>query len=131
MVLLDTNALVWYALNPERLSSRAVKLMRQPGNVVSHVSLWELAIKSSLGKLALRDPSGAQVTAKQFVLTMSRQLHLELLSIAFDDFAAVEKLPFHHRDPFDRVLAVVAHHHQLPILSADAVFDQYGVQRVW
>ena len=131
MALLDTNALIWFALDPQKLSSRAVKAMRQPGNVVSHVSLWELAIKSSLGKLVLRDPSGARVSARQFVLTMGRELGLGLVSLAFDDFDDVETLPFHHRDPFDRLLAVVAHRHQLPIISADAVFEQYGVKRVW
>jgi len=128
-VLLDTNALVWFALDPQRLSSRAVKAIRQPGNLVSHVSLWELAIKSSLGKLMLRDPSGARVSARQFVLTMGRELGLGLVSLGFDDFADVEALPFHHRDPYDRLLAIVAH--QLLILSADVVFEQYGVKRVW
>jgi PIN domain nuclease of toxin-antitoxin system len=62
---------------------------------------------------------------------MGRELGLGLVSLGFDDFADVEALPFHYRDPFDRLLAVVAHRHQLPIISADAVFEQYGVKRVW
>ena len=130
-MLIDTNALIWYGLEPRRLSKRAARLIRERGNYYSHVSVWELAIKSCLGKLALGTTGGQRVTAKQFMLNMIRDLELTPLLIEFDDLADVEGLPLHHKDPFDRLLVVQAKRRNLPIVSADPAFERYGVERVW
>ena len=130
-MLIDTNALLWYALEPARLSKRAVKAIREGSNSYSHVSLWELAIKSSLGKLDLRDPRGQRVSTKQFMLMLIRELSLSALVLDFDDLTGVESLPFHHKDPFDRLLVVQAQRAKIPIVSPDRIFDKYGVKRVW
>jgi len=130
-MLIDTNALIWYGLEPRRLSKRAARLIRERGNYYSHVSVWELAIKSCLGKLALGTTGGQRVTAKQFMLNMIRDLELTPLLIEFDDLADVEGLPLHHKDPFDRLLVVQAKRRNLPIISADPTFERYGVERVW
>jgi PIN domain nuclease of toxin-antitoxin system len=130
-VLIDTNALVWYAKEPARLSKRAAAVIREQGNFYSYVSVWELAIKSSLGKLKLTDQQGQPSDAGQFMLHLVRRLQLRSLLIEFGDVAAVQHLPFHHRDPFDRLLTVQAQRHKLPIVSADPVFERYGVKRVW
>ena len=65
------------------------------------------------------------------MLNLVRTLGLNALFIEFDDVAGVERLPFHHRDPFDRLLALQAERNNLPIVSADPVFERYGVKRVW
>ncbi len=130
-MLIDTNALIWYGLQPGQLSRRAAKVMRQKNNSYSYVSLWEMAIKSSLGKLQLLGPNGQRTSAKQFLLHMVRELQLSAVPLEFDDLADVEDLPQHHRDPFDRLLVVQARRRNLPIVSADECFDLYGAQRVW
>jgi len=130
-MLIDTNALIWYGLEPDRLSWRAASVIRGKNNSYSHVSLWEMAIKSSLGKLLLRTSSGQRATAKEFLLLMVRELQLSALPIEFDDLSNVEDLPQHHRDPFDRLLVVQAQRCNLPIVSADESFDAYDVQRIW
>lgn len=130
-MLIDTNALIWYGLEPDRLSKRAAKLIHDRNNFYSYVSLWEMAIKSGLGKLHLLGPNGRRATAKQFLLHMVRDLQLSALPLEFDDLAEVEELPPHHRDPFDRLLVVQAKRCKLPIVSPDDCFDSYGVQRVW
>jgi PIN domain nuclease of toxin-antitoxin system len=130
-VLIDTNALIWYAHQPQQLSQRAAGAIRNKGNFYSWVSLWEIAIKSSLGKLRLQDANGRRVDAGQFLMRLIHDLGLSTLPLGFEDFAAVESLPFHHRDPFDRLLVVQARRANLPIVSADTVFEQYGVKRVW
>lgn len=130
-MLIDTNALIWYGLEPNRLSKRAARLIRDRNNFYSHVSLWEMAIKSGLGKLHLLGPNARRATAKQFLLHMVRELQLSALPLEFDDLAEVEDLPQHHRDPFDRLLVVQARRCKLSIVSPDDCFDTYGVQRVW
>jgi PIN domain nuclease of toxin-antitoxin system len=84
-----------------------------------------MAIKLSLGKLRLAQP---------FDLLIPQQMQLngiEPLGIEMDHVATVAKLPFHHRDPFDRLLIAQAMVEQIPIVSADTAFDAYGVRRLW
>jgi PIN domain nuclease of toxin-antitoxin system len=90
-----------------------------------------MAIKSGLGKLSLRDAAGRPFTAKQFMLAMVQGLPLSALPLEFEDLAGIEALPLHHKDPFDRLLAVQATRRGLRILSADPCFDSYAVPRVW
>lgn len=130
-MLIDTNVLIWYAHQPQRLSKRAVRVVAERGNLYSHASLWEMAIKSSLGKLKLADATEQAVSAKQFLLRLVRDLRLTPIALEFEDLAAVEALPFHHKDPFDRVLVVQAQRLKEPILSPDTIFDRYGVERMW
>jgi len=130
-MLIDTNALIWYALAPEQLTKKAASAIRGRGNFYSYVSLWEMAIKSSLGKLGLRGEGGRPSSAKQFMLRLVRDLALTPLVLEFDDLADVEALPWHHRDPFDRLLVVQARRTKLGIVSSDAVFEKYGIARVW
>lgn len=129
--LIDTSALIWYALEPARLSQRAALRIREKGNIYSHVSLWEMAIKSSLGKLKLASANGQTVSARIFMQRLAHELDLYALPLELDNFADLEGLPFHHRDPFDRMLVVQAKRANLPIVSADAVFEKYGVERIW
>jgi PIN domain nuclease of toxin-antitoxin system len=130
-MLLDTNVLIWYGRRQKQLSSRAVKLVREAENFYSHVSVWELAIKSSIGKIELLTASGQRTSARSFLLKVVHDLQLRPLPIEFDDLAEVETLPRHHGDPFDRLLIVQAMRRNLPIISSDEQFDDYPVKRVW
>ena len=126
-LLLDTHAFLWFIANDPRLSSQAQSLIQDTGNrrLLSMASLWEIAIKVSLGKLTLTQP---------FDLFIPRQLKLnqiEVLAVELPHVAAVAAMSFHHRDPFDRLMAAQCQIENLPIVSADTAFDAYAVRRVW
>lgn len=125
--LIDTHAFLWFVGGDERLSTRAREVIEDAGNqpLLSIVSLWEMAIKISLGKLAL-DPPFATFIPHHLQLN-----GIQLLGIEFRHTARVVELPFHHRDPFDRLLIAQALIDNLPLLSADPAFNAYGVTRWW
>ena len=92
---------------------------------LSIVSLWEIAIKVSIGKLTLRQPF-AELISKQLVLN-----DIEILPIGLDDLNLVTNLPFHHRDPFDRLIIAQAVTKELPIVGKDTQFLNYPVELIW
>lgn len=112
------------------MSRKAARVIQRGGNRYSHVTLWELAIKSALGKIQLT-ANAERVTARSFVLIVASRLQLTPIAIEFDDLAGVESLPSHHNDPFDRLLAVQARRRGLSIVSSDPMFERYGIERVW
>lgn len=126
-ILLDTHAFLWFVDDNPRLSQPARVLIEsgesQP--FLSVASLWEIAIKISLGKLSLNQ---AYETFIPHHLALNG---IELLNISLDHTSAVTALPFHHRDPFDRLLVVQSDIENMTFVSADPVFDAYGVKRVW
>ena len=126
-LLLDTHAFLWFIANDPRLSSQAQSLIRAPANrrMLSMASLWEMAIKVSLGKLTLAQPFD------QFIPRQLQLNQIEVLAIELPHVAAVVAMPFHHRDPFDRLMAAQCQMEDLPIVSADPVFDAYSIRRVW
>lgn len=126
-VLLDTHAFLWFIGDDPRLTVSARETIESPDVTpfLSAASLWEMAIKISLGKLALPQP---------YEVFLREQLTLNgvgILNITLRHTAAVIDLPFHHRDPFDRLLAAQAMTEDLTLISADAVFDRYPVKRLW
>ena len=129
-MLVDTQVLIWHALLPERVSRRAKQVIEKGNHVYSHASVWELAIKSGSNKIELRQ-DGERVMATQFIVSASSHMRLSLLPLELDDFTAEESLPLHHKDPFDRLLVAQAKNRGLGIISADPMFDAYGVKRVW
>jgi PIN domain nuclease of toxin-antitoxin system len=97
MNLLDTHTLIWFVNGDEQLSNKARVGIEQSTNFVSIASLWEIAIKISLGKLELHTP----------FIAIEKQLELNqftILPITFKDTLHLSNLPFYHRDPFDRLL---------------------------
>ena len=126
-LLLDTHAFLWFMEGNERISQRArAKIEAADGVRASSVaSAWEMAIKSSLGKLDLAKPLG------ELLPPLLADAGIELLPIEIPDLARVATLPFHHRDPFDRLLAAQALERGFTIVSVDEAFDAYGVARVW
>ncbi len=126
-VLLDTHAFLWFCQDDPSLSATARATMEDPLNrkLVSVTSCWEIAIKTGLGKLHLGEPSGT------YIPNALARTGFELLPIKLSHATAVESLPLHHKDPFDRLLVVQAIIEVMPIISVDAVLDSYGVTRIW
>ena len=123
-LLLDTHAFLWFVTGDRRLSRRARRAIESDGPLLSAASVWEPAIKASLGRLVLPAPVDEYVAEKQAE-------GFSLLSIDWPHAAAVEKLPFFHRDPFDRLLVAQALTERLPLVSSDPVFKECGVKVVW
>jgi PIN domain nuclease of toxin-antitoxin system len=126
-LLLDTHAFLWWVEGTPALGRRARAAIANPDNEVffSIASCWELAIKLSLGKLRL---------AQRLDRFIPEQLTLNsfsLLAVELRHVVGVADLPFHHRDPFDRLLAAQALQGELAIVSTDRVFRRYGVTVVW
>lgn len=126
-LLLDTHAFLWWVQDAVDLSRKARRAIADPGNecLFSLASCWEIAIKLSLGKLKLAAPM------ERFIPEQLAANGIVRLDIDFRHVAKVATLPFHHRDPFDRLLVAQAAQEGLPIVSADAVFQKYGVKRIW
>lgn len=126
-MLLDTHTLLWFVDASSNLSDQARELIDDPANqkVVSIVSLWEIAIKHSLGRLALSLP------LSQYIATHLTPSKVALLPIEIPHLLTFAQLPWHHRDPFDRLLVAQAIAENIPLISIDAVLDAYPVQRRW
>ena len=125
-LLLDTHTFIWFIMGNPALSNQARALIEDVANekFLSVASLWEIAIKLSIGKLSLSEP---------FHRLIPEQLSLngfELLNIEIDHAAMVATLPFHHRDPFDRLIIAQAVVEKMAIVSIDAVFDHYPITRL-
>lgn len=125
--LLDTHTFLWFVGGDTRLSQAARAAIEDPANtgLLSVASAWEMAIKVSLGKLSLTMP------VERFIVEHGEGNGIELLGITLAHVGAVETLPFHHRDPFDRLLIAQARVEGLTVIGADTTFDAYGVKRVW
>lgn len=126
-ILLDTHAFLWTAGDSPELGRKAkrVYLDQKTQPLLSIASVWEMAIKSSLGKLRL------DVPIEDLVVQAVEEQGIGLLPIELPHVIGVETLPFLHRDPFDRLLVAQALAEKLPIMSADEVFGRYGVERIW
>jgi len=124
-LLLDTRAFLWWVTDDRRLSKRARSAIGATPSVLSVASCWEMAIKASLGKLTLPRP------VDRFVQQQLEVNGFTLLPVSLEAVAAVADLPFHHRDPFDRLLAAQARLGPFTIVSSDPIFRKYGVRRIW
>ncbi len=126
-VLLDTNALIWAWTEPERLprAVRAVFNNEEYEFLVSAASAWEIATKVRLGKL-----SGAIPLERDFVSLVADAGYL-LIPITADIALRAGRLAGAHRDPFDRIIAAHALAQDIPVISADAQLESFGVRRLW
>ena len=124
--LLDTHTLIWYINGDFELSQIGRMAIEEENatNFVSIASLWEMAIKISLGKLELKMPFDhieQQIAANGF----------EILPITLQDILTVSTLPFHHRDPFDRIIIAQSLNNDMIVISKDKFFDQYQAKVRW
>ena len=126
-LLLDTHVFLWWIEDAPDLSRKARAAIANPDNqcFLSLASSWELAIKLSLGKLRLPD------AIERFIPQQLAENGFSQLQIDFRHVARVASLAFHHRDPFNRLLAAQAMEEKLPVVSADKQFAKYGVKRIW
>ncbi|MFB3777441.1 MAG: type II toxin-antitoxin system VapC family toxin [Bryobacteraceae bacterium] len=125
-LLLDTHAFLWAIAQPEKLSRRATRLIRDESNelLLSAASLWEIALKVQAGKLRLPEE-------RAFFTDQMASLGVECLVVAADHVLALLNLPSHHRDPFDRLLVAQCRAENLPILTSDTAIRQYPIETIW
>jgi PIN domain nuclease of toxin-antitoxin system len=124
--ILDTHAFLWALAGDPRTSTHARDIFAGPSVLsLSVASIWEILIKVQSDKLNLPRPAGPYVSSK---LAENR---IERLPISIDHLLALERLPMHHRDPFDRMLIAQSLEEGLPIITADPVFKKYPVQIIW
>lgn len=126
--LLDTHAFLWFINNDASMSANTKALIEAPQNDIylSVASIWEIAIKISQGKLEVPMP------LTTFIREELEENNIILLQVEIEHLDIVaKKLPFHHRDPFDRLLVAQALREMLPILSRDTMLDAYNVNRIW
>lgn len=125
--MLDTHTLIWSQEDPSRLPSLAISALSDPLNdrIVSVVSIWEISIKVALGKLPLAK------SFRAWIDTALADMACSVLPIKLDHVEMLGSLPFHHRDPFDRMLIAQALAENILMIGSDAQFDSYGVKRQW
>jgi len=126
-LLLDTHAFLWMLQAPEKLSAKVVQAHNDEANTlfVSVASLWEIQIKTATGKLELSIPL-AQIVREQL-----QGDRFQLLDIQARHVVALDELPRHHGDPFDRMMIAQARVESLPLVSVDRVFEHYPVEIFW
>jgi PIN domain nuclease of toxin-antitoxin system len=127
VLLLDTHTVLWFWWDDPQLSATAKSLICDPANrkLVSLATPWEVAIKVSRKKLTIGG------TFSGFFDQHMIRTYFEWLPIATKHLDLVADLPFHHNDPFDRLIVAQACSERLPVVSADSQFDPYGVKRYW
>ncbi len=125
-LLLDTHAVIWFLSGDERITKKAIRLIEniENKNFVSTASIWEITIKSSIGKLNLK--GDLNDIRNQFI-----QNGFELLPISFEPLIVLHKLEFKHRDPFNRLIISQAIAHGFPVVTKDANFKKYDIQVIW
>lgn len=126
-VLLDTHTLLWFFDGNPRINATVRSLIEDLRNeiFVSIASIWEISIKVSLGKMDVGEPFEAYFTQQIAINKMA------VLNISLRHAAVVRTLPFHHRDPFDRMLIAQALSENLTLVNNETLFDAYGVARMW
>lgn len=126
-LLLDTHTLLWFIAGSPDLSASARSLIEDASHdkFVSIASIWETAIKVSIGKMTLSAP---------FDALFPHQLQIngfELLPVKVEHTSLITNLSFHHRDPFDRILVAQAKFESMKVVSVDDAFEKYGLVRLW
>jgi PIN domain nuclease of toxin-antitoxin system len=126
-ILLDTCTFLWLAQDAPDLSNKAKALFQNPQNAVylSSVSVWEIIVKNQLGKLPLPN------TAEKFIQQQCEQHFIQYLALDEKAVFQLDRLPNHHRDPFDRMLICQAIAHDLTLLTSDKLIVQYPVATAW
>jgi PIN domain nuclease of toxin-antitoxin system len=124
-LLLDTHAFIWYSEDDSKLPELIkIEIETADSVYISIASLWEIAIKLSIGKLSLR-------SNYESIESSLKPAGIDLLPISFADTVRVMNLPLHHRDPFDRILIAQTINNSLTLVSCDAAFAAYQIQLRW
>ena len=125
--LLDTHTFLWAAVDPDKLSAAATGAIEAADSdlLLSVASLWEIGILQSLKRIQLR------LSIREVADLCVSELGADLLAIEVEHIDRMRALPFHHRDPFDRLLIAQAQVSKAVVLGRDSSFDAYGVGRIW
>ncbi len=124
--ILDTHAFLWALAGDARMSRHARDIFAGPADLsLSMASIWEILIKVQSGKLNFPRPAGP------YVLSRLAENRIKTLPISIDHLLALERLPMHHRDPFDRILIAQGLEEKLPIITSDPLFRNYPVEVIW
>jgi PIN domain nuclease of toxin-antitoxin system len=125
-VLLDTHTFIWYIEGNAKLTQKARDVIEISGDKIylSIISLWEIAIKTGKKQLSLQNKFDD-------LLDVLNSLEIEILTITFTDTQIYKNLPFHHGDPFDRMIISQAINNNLTIVGCDQSFNDYPIQIVW
>ncbi len=125
MYLLDTHTLIWYLTSDAQLSKKALNAITSLSDVyISSVSLWEIAIKKSINKLDV------DVDLVDIVIECNKQ-DINILQLELPHYENVQKLPFFHKDPFDRMIIAQAQAENLIVITRDEKIPLYNVQTLW
>lgn len=126
-LLLDTHAFMWWDSDPDKIPEETFTLLKQPKNelLLSLVSVWEMQIKVQLGKLTLRND------LKDIVQQQQTTNGIELLPVSLAHVLDIDELPYHHKDPFDRLLIAQSRVESVSLVSGDRIFQQYDCTVVW
>jgi PIN domain nuclease of toxin-antitoxin system len=128
--LIDTHTFLWFNGGSNELSLATKELISDRTNkiFVSIISLWEISIKTSIGKLAILD--NYELIMEDIIANS-----IEILPVNFAHTVIQIKLPFYHKDPFDRIIISQAIHENMDIISKDTIFDDYlkneKIKRIW
>lgn len=126
-LLLDSHSILWFSDDSPKMPESIKRIIEDKANekFVSLASVWELAIKFTTGKLKFTDPP------ELYLADLLRLNHFQLFPLTFSHVVSGAALPYYHRDPFDRVIIAQSLLEEIPVVSADTVFDAYGVNRIW
>jgi PIN domain nuclease of toxin-antitoxin system len=126
-ILIDTQSIIWFAENNPQLSKAARAAMEDSENTcyISMASFWEMSIKINLGKLYVNG-----LTLTEFMDEIEENA-FKTLDILRPHILENERLPLHHRDPFDRLIIAQSIVENMPIITSDDAFDAYSITRIW
>ncbi len=126
-MLLDTHAFIWWDSAPDKLSPQARTACEDRTNLLllSVASAWEMQIKLELGKLHLRLPLA------EVIATQQQTNDLQVLPVGLRHVLALQGLPIHHKDPFDRLLIAQANVEEATLISHDPLFARYPLKLLW
>jgi PIN domain nuclease of toxin-antitoxin system len=124
--LLDTHVLLWMTKQPENIPVLAKSILESENRLlVSHICIWEMAIKIKTQKL------NVAIDLPDFITSSIKNYSLELLPISLQHIYFTQQLHLHHRDPFDKLLIAQSLSEDIPINTSDEAFDAYGIKRIW
>ena len=127
-VLLDTCALIWICSDPNKFSPAARSVFNDPNPLelyLSDASVFEIALKCSLGKMELPEPP------REWIAHQLEIWGIQSLPISHEELFVSAELPWHHKDPFDRLIIATAQNSKLPIMTSDSLFSRYNVEVIW
>jgi PIN domain nuclease of toxin-antitoxin system len=126
MIVLDTSCLIYWTLDPSRVSARARQAIQNAQSIlISSISIWEIGIKIKRRKLHL------PIDLKEYVEKLKSAEKLEIVAVTEDQWITNLKLEWKHRDPADRTIVALASHHDCPLITSDKLVRRFYQRAIW